>query len=148
MTDIIVILACSACGFAIGKYFERRIRGKARFFDDLNRYAALFRVNVQGRQLEADLFNSQFAENCGKEFGAYLNGGKPVCALNAAEKHLLEDFFNCLKAVSSAEMLKQMDIYSQRFGELSAKYTAEAGKAAIFPKLGALLGAMSGIVLI
>ena len=148
MLDIVIIIACSLCGFAVGKYLEKRIRNKNSFFVDLNKYIASFRINVDGRQLERDLFNAEFSESCGDGFREYLKGGKLKCKLSAPEQKEIKDFFENLGEVSSVELKKNLDYYSYVFSEKSKLIAEQSNKASVYVKLGILLGVMAGILLI
>ena len=148
MTDIVVILACSLCGFAIGKFLERLICGKAAFFSDVNRYLTLFVVNIDGRQLEIDAFNKDFKTSCGSAFAEYLDGGKMRLKLSQSEKKELKSFFDDLSAVSSQDLKKQIECHKAFFAVREKIYSEQASKASVYSKLGILLGVMVGIVLV
>lgn len=148
MTDIIVLLACAFCGFAVGKYLERRVRCKKAFFEDANKYIELFKVNISGRQLEVNAFNEEFGKNYSGAFAEYVKGVKGKFNLTSTEKLLLDNFFQCLNAVSSQELQKQLDFNARPVKELAVKYSEQSSKASIYPKLGLLMGVMAGIVLI
>lgn len=148
MIDIIVVIACTLCGFVIGKYMERQVRAKAAFFADVSKYLSLFCLNIDGRQLEVGVFNREFAENCSAPFAEYLTTGKTRCRLSSAEKVEVKSLFEGLGAVSSRELKKQLDYRSVYFEEQNKKYSEQSSKASIYPKLGILLGVMAGIVLI
>ena len=70
------VLSFSLNGFALGKFFEKRICAKARFYQDLAAYTVLLKDNVVGRQLELSNFNESFVQNCGETFGSYLLNGE------------------------------------------------------------------------
>ncbi len=148
MIDIVVLVACTLCGYVIGKYFEKQIRIKSAFFFDVNKYLSLFEVNIDGRQLEIDEFNKEFAENCSAAFLEYLGSGKTKCRLSTIEKKELKLLFDSFEAVSSQELKKQISFQRYFFTEQNNRYSEQASKASIYPKLGILLGVMVGIVLI
>lgn len=148
MLDIVVIIVCSLCGFAIGKYVERRVKAKSDFLSDLVRYTELFRLNIDGRQVELDKFNKEFAENCSVAFREYLTDGKIRCGLSNAEKTSLKNFYDNIGAVGSRELKSHIDYYSAIFSSQNKSATEQASKASVYVKLGILLGVMVGIVLI
>lgn len=148
MTDIIVIIICSLCGFALGKYFEKRVKGRASFFDDLCKYISRFKVNLSGRQLERRQFDEEFAAECGTVFAEYLLNGKFRCSLTKEEKRLAEQFFGGLDAVNTEELKKHLDYYGYLTERQAESVSQKASKASVYPKLGILSGVMIGIVLI
>ncbi len=148
MTDIVIVIACSLCGFALGKYLEKRIRDKSSFYADLNRYISQFKVNIDGRQVELQTFNAVFCQSCGTTFGEYLMGNKLKCRLSNTERKTVKDFFDNISAVSSDELKRHLEYYSDIFAAESKRISEEAVKSSIYAKLGILLGVMAGIILV
>ena len=148
MTDIVAIIACALCGFALGKYFERRVRSKFMFCSDLCKYLALFKVNLDVRQLEIDKFNKDFCANCSEVFCEYIEKGKTRCSLNTREQNYVKTFFEGLNAVSTHELKKHVDYYEAIFADMNKEANDQARRASVYVKLGILLGVMVGIVLI
>lgn len=62
MTDIIILIACILCGFISGKYIERQIKIKGKFYEDLRRYISVLKENLSGRQLELDSLNKAYSK--------------------------------------------------------------------------------------
>ena len=148
MLDIIILIACTLCGFALGKYLERRIKRKGEFYSDLNRYTALLKVNIEGRQVELSTFNSEFASNCSLTFREYLQNRKLKCSLSSVQKNDVKNFFDNLDCASSQELTKHIDYYSTLFAAEGKQVSEkEVAKSSIYVKLGILLGVMVGIVL-
>ena len=148
MIDIIILIACALCGFACGKYLERRVKRKGEFYNDLNRYLTLFKVNVEGRQVELSTFNSEFVANCSNTFREYLQNGKLKCSLSAMQKSDVTNFFDNLNCVSSQELTKHIEYYGALFSAEGKQVSEkEVAKASIYARLGILLGVMVGIVL-
>lgn len=148
MLDIIILIACALCGFACGKFLEKRIKRKGEFYSDLNRYVTLLKVNVEGRQVELSTYDAEFCSNCSTTFREYLQNRKLKCSLSSIQKGDVETFFNNLDCVSSQELSKHIDYYGSAFGAESKQVMdKEVAKSSIYVKLGILLGVMVGIVL-
>lgn len=147
MLDIIILIACALCGFAWGKYLEKRVRRKGEFYSDLQRYVTLLKVNVEGKQVELSVFNEEFCQNCSDTFCQYLQEDKLKCALSALQKSNVHSFFDNIGCVSSQELIRHIDYYKTVFETDAKKITDEVSKASIYTKLGILLGVMIGIVL-
>ena len=147
MLDIIILIACALCGFACGKYLEKRTRRKGEFYSDLQRYITLLKVNVEGRQVELDIFNEEFCKSCSDSFCLYVQEGKIKCSFSKSQKNNVVDFFDNIGCVTSQELIRHIDYYKAVFDADSKKISDEVAKASIYTKLGILLGVMVGIVL-
>ena len=147
MLDIIILIACALCGFACGKFLEKRTRRKGEFYSDLQRYITLLKVNVEGKQVELDDFNKEFCKNCSDSFCQYVQEGKIKCAFSNSQKSNVTAFFDNIGCVSSQELIRHIDYYKAVFEADTKKITEEVSKASIYAKLGILLGVMVGIVL-
>ena len=147
MLNIIILIACALCGFACGKYLEKRTRRKGEFFSDLQRYLSLLKVNVEGKQVELDLFNEEFCQSSSETFCQFVNGGKIKCSLSSLQKNNVNSFFDNIGCVTSQELIRHIDYYKAVFESDAKKISEEVSKASIYPKLGILLGVMVGIVL-
>ena len=147
MLDIIILIACALCGFACGKYLEKRIRCKGGFYSDLQRYVTLLKLNVEGKQVELSDFDDEFCKSCSEVFCQYLQNNKFKCALSASQKSNVNEFFANIGCVSSEELIKHIDYYKAVFDADAKKVSEEVTKASIYTKLGILLGVMVGIVL-
>lgn len=149
MLDIIIIICCVLGGFALGKCFEKGINEKGRFYQDATRYAASLKENVVGRQLEIARFNNDFGKTCGKAFAEYLADGKVKVRLTKLQKDNLSAFFDNLDCASSQELVQHLDYHGKLLtDETKNVLDKEVAKAAIYSKLGMLLGAMLGILLV
>ena len=147
MLDIIILISCALCGFACGKYLEKRVRRKGEFYSDLQRYITLLKVNVEGKQVELSDFNEEFCQNCSVAFSQYVQEGKIKCAFSSVQKSNVESFFDNIGCVSSEELIRHIDYYKAVFETDAKKISEEVSKASIYAKLGILLGVMIGIVL-
>ena len=148
MIDIIVFIGCVLCGYCIGKYIEKCIAVKGLFYQDVRRYTVGLRENVTGRQLELDKFNGEFTQNCSAAFADYLTNGKCKCKLSKNQKKNLLDFFCFLDCVSSVQLSEHLDYYGKILEDDCRQVTEkEASRAGVYGKLGMLLGAMLGIML-
>ena len=149
MLDIIIIICCVLGGFAIGKYIENRINEKGKFFQDATRYTAALKENVNGRQLELAKFNAEFCKSSSKAFGEYLVSGKIRMRLSKAQKDALTALFANLNCASSQELIQHLDYYGRLIcDEAKNIQDKEVAKSSIYSKLGMLLGAMLGILLV
>lgn len=147
MTNIILLIACILCGYACGKYVEKRVKRKGEFFADLYRYAASLKANVDGRRVELDKFNDEFTSGCSSVFRSYLVEGKIKCSLSAVQKSNITNFFRNLSCASSKELTEHLEYFSTQFeSESKVIFENEVSKASVYVKLGILLGAMIGIV--
>lgn len=147
MLDIIILIACSLCGFASGKYLEKRIKRKGEFYSDLQRYVTLLKVNIEGKQVELDCFNEEFCISSSDVFSEFLLEGKIKCALTSSQKSNVVAFFDNIGCVTSQELTRHIDFYKAVFDTDAKKIYEESTKASIYAKLGILLGVMIGIVL-
>ena len=148
MINIIILIACTLCGFACGKYLEKRVKRKGEFYNDLARYVMLLKINVEGRKLEIGKFNEEFSAQCSQTFSDYLFEGKIKCSLNAIQKGNLTKFFANLSCGSSDELSKHIDYYSVLINaDAKQVIDGEVAKASVYVKLGILFGMMVGIVL-
>ena len=147
MLDIIILIACALCGFVCGKYLEKRVKRKGEFYSDLNRYVALLKVNVEGRQVEMSTFDSEFTSNCSPTFCEYLQNRKWKCSLTSAQKSEVANFFDNMDCVSSQQLQKHIEYYASLFEASKQTIEQDVAKSSIYVKLGILLGVMVGIVL-
>lgn len=147
MLDIIILIACALCGFACGKYLEKRIKRTGAFYSDLQRYVALLKVNVEGRQVALSDFDEDFCQSCSEPFAQYVLEGKIKCALTSAQKGNVTAFFDNLGCISSQELIRHIDYYKVVFESDAKRVSDDVAKAFIYTKLGILLGVMVGIVL-
>ena len=147
MIDIIILIACTLCGFACGKYLEKRVKRKGEFYSDLTRYVMLLKINVDGRKLEIAQFNSEFTSQCSQAFADFLCDTKVRCGLNAMQKSNVAKFFDNLSCGSSEEMAKHIDYHSAILSSDAKQATDEVAKSSVYVKLGVLFGLMVGIVL-
>ena len=148
MIDIIILIACTLCGFACGKYLEKRIKCKGEFYADLSRYIMLLKINVEGRKLEIGKFNEEFCTQCGQAFANFLANGKIGCSLNSIQKSNVTKFFDNLSCGSSDELGKHIDYYSALISADGKLAENEVAKSSVYVKLGILFGMMVGIVLL
>ena len=147
MLDIIILITCALCGYACGKYLEKRIKRKGEFYSDLIRYVTLLKVNVEGKQVELYAFNEEFCQNCSEVFCHYIREGKLQRTFSAVQKSSVVAFFDNIGCVSSEELIRHIDYYKTVFEIDGKKISAEVDKSSIYAKLGILLGVMVGIVL-
>lgn len=149
MLDIIIIICCISGGFALGKFVERRLGDKGRFYKDLTRYVLSLKENVGGRQLELAKFNEEFAQSCSKPFADYLLLGRLNVSLTKAQREDLRLFFDNLDCVSSQALLRHLECQGKILtAECDEVLSKETSKASVYGKLGMLLGAMLGILLV
>lgn len=147
MTNIILLIACILCGYACGKYIEKRVKRKGEFFTDLHRYVSLLKANVDGRRVELNKFNEEFASNCSSVFHTYLDECKIKCNVSSVQKSNITKFFENLSCASSKELSEHLEYYGAQFeADSKAVSENEVAKASVYVKLGILLGAMIGIV--
>ena len=147
MIDIIILIACTLCGLACGKYLEKRIKRKGEFYNDLTRYVSLLKINVQGRKLELARFNQEFCTQCSQVFADYLRDGKVRFSLNSLQKSNVSKFFDNLSCSSSTELYNHIDFCGNVLSADAKQAESEVAKASVYVKLGLLLGLMVGIVL-
>ena len=147
MLDIIILILCTLCGFACGKFLEKRIKRKGEFYTDLLRYVTLFKLNVEGKLIELATFNEQFCQNCSASFAQYIQEGKIKCAFTSLQKGNITSFFNNTGCVSSEELIRHIDYYKAVFETDAKQISEQVAKSSIYTKLGILLGVMVGIVL-
>lgn len=147
MIDIIILIACTLCGFVCGKYVEKRAKRKGEFYSDLIKYLTLLKINVDGRKLELNDFNADFATQCSKTFAEYLQFRKLRCSLSSIQKSNLDKFFDNLSCASSTELNKHIEYSSSVLSNDAQQIESEVAKASVYVKLGLLLGLMAGIVL-
>lgn len=149
MINIIIIIVCALCGFLLGRAIQRNVAQKCDFYKDLSRYVDLFKINVTGKQIELAQFNANFAENCSNVFSQYLSVGKFPMRLATREKQDIAVFFDGVASFGSAELIKHLDYYSNIFARISkSAMEVELKRAALYSKLGILLGVMIGILFI
>jgi len=149
MIDIIIIICCVLGGFALGKYVENRIGEKGKFYQDLTRYTVALKDNVSGRQLELSKFNDEFCASCSKVFAEFLSTGKIKLRLSKSEKKNIDAFFDNLNCASSQALVQHIDYQGKILTENADDViNKQVAKASIYSKLGMLLGAMLGILLV
>lgn len=149
MIDIIIIICSVLGGFALGKFFEKKIVAKGKFYRDLLRYVATLKENVSGRQLELRKFNEEFAKTCGKPFAEYVLTGKLSLRLSKAQQSNVSALFNNLDCASSQELLQHLEYQGGILADEGKEVCDnEVSKASIYSKLGMLLGAMLGILFV
>ena len=149
MTDILIVICCILGGFALGKFIEKQICIKGKFYQDLNKYVALLKDNVNGRQLELAKFNEEFVKRSGTVFAEFLENGKLKLHLSKSQKNNVSAFFDNLDCASSQALIEHINFHSGLLSD-DAKTVLEneVAKSSIYGKLGMLLGAMLGILLI
>lgn len=148
MIDIVVLIGCSMCGFAVGMYIVRRNRAQSAFYSDLTKYVELFGLNIESKQIPLNVFNENFATTCGSTFADYLMHNKLQIRLSSVQKKDVESFFNDLGALGSMELSNHVLYYNTIFSSQAKETSDKSSKAAVYPRLGVLLGVMVGILLI
>ena len=150
MIDIIIVICCILAGFALGKFIERRINEKGKFYRDLNSYVSLLKDNVTGQQLEIETFNKKIATNSSsKVFADYIQSHELKIGLTKSQKSNLTGFFDNLDCASSQALLDHLNYYEKILEDDAQKVLQQdVAKASIYSKLGMLLGAMLGILLV
>lgn len=149
MLDIIIIICCVLGGFALGKFLENKVGEKGKFYKDLTRYVAALKENVSGRQLEIAKFNDEFAKSCSKPFANYLQTSKLNLTLKKSQKENITFFFDNLDCASSQALIQHLDYQGKiLIDDGKEVLDKEVVKASIYSKLGMLLGAMLGILLV
>lgn len=147
MTNIIILFCTILAGFLVGKHFELREAQKYLFFCDLKKYVALLKTNVNGRRLELSVFNSEFAKSSSTVFVGYLADKQLPSFLNKSQKQLVQSFFDGLSAVTSLQLLANLDYFEQLISAEFSAISAKVGNRQICIKLGILAGVMVGILL-
>lgn len=149
MIDIIIIICCILVGFALGKFLERKVLEKGKFYQDLCAYVSLLKDNITGRQLQLSAFNESFAlNNSSKAFADYLLKREVKVHMTKLQRESLTAFFN-MDCVSSQAFVEHINYYEKILTEDAQKVLqGEVAKASIYYKLGMLLGAMVGILLV
>lgn len=149
MIDIIIVIGCILGGFVIGKFFERRISEKGAFYKDLTRYLSLLKDNVNGKQLELSGFNEEFSKNCGRSFADFIATKQLKLKIAKPQKDNISSFFDHLDCVSSQALVEHINYYGKILADDAEDvFRNEVAKSSIYGKLGMLLGAMLGILLI
>lgn len=148
MLDIIIVIGCSMCGFAVGIYLERRARTQSTFYSDLTKYVELFGLNIEAKQMPLNVFNENFAATSSSVFADYLTQNKLQMRLSSSQKKDIDSFFADLGSLGSQELTKHILYYKGVFASRSKEAADKWSKASIYPKLGVLLGVMVGILLI
>lgn len=150
MIDIVILFCSIVSGILVGSYLQERLQVKRAFCEDLSRYATLLRVNVQSRQKPLRDFNAEFSLNCSKPFAEYICGvEKRNSVLSKQDGKTVVAFFDEINCTSADELYKQLEYYQTVFDEFKANVDEQAKrKGGLYVKLGALLGAMIGILLL
>ncbi len=148
MINIIIFFLCSLSGFLIGKFFEKRISEKGEFYRDLQKYVISFEENVEGRMVELSKFNDGFCDGSSESFVLYLKDKKTKIYFSKIQKKNLSAFFDNLSCISSQELLNHLNYFKRVFEEDGKRVNEEVSRANLYSKLGLLLGAMVGILLI
>lgn len=149
MINIICVVCCILTGFAVGKFIEKTVGDKDKFYNDLMLYISELKENVSGRQLELAKFNQEFAKKSSRYFSDFIESGRICVKLSKVQKRNILTFFENLDCSSSQVLIEHINHCSAVLAD-DAKYVAqnEIAKASIYSKLGMLLGAMLGILLI
>lgn len=146
---MIIIICCVLAGFAIGKYIEKRVAEKGKFYQDLTMYVTLLKDNVTGRQLELATFNAEFAKNSGNAFASFILNRELKIHLSKIQKDNLYAFFDNLDCVSSQALVEHINYHGKILENESQKiFQNEVAKSSIYSKLGMLFGAMLGILFV
>ncbi len=150
MTEIVILFCTITCGILVGSYLQERLRAKITFCEDLSRYVSLLRVNVRSRQKCIKDFNAEFSLGCSKIFGEYICGvEKQNAVLSKQDRKTLSTFLKEINCMSADELNKQLEYYQKVFDELKINIEQQAKqKSGLYIKLGALIGAMIGILLL
>ncbi len=147
MTNIIMLFCTILAGFFVGKHFEKREAQKGMFFCDLKKYVALLKTNVGGRRLELSVFNGEFSQSSSIGFANYLADKQLPSFLNKNQKQLVQSFFDSLSAVTSLQLLANLDYYQELISAEFSAISAKVNSRQICVKLGVLAGVMVGILL-
>ena len=149
MIDILIIIGCTLIGYLLGKYIERKIFDKGKFYQDLTSYVMLLKDNVNGRQLELSSFNLEYSQGSGKIFSDFLLNNNLKSHLSKTQKDNLTAFFSKLDCVSSQALIEHIDYYGKILNDDAQNVLQnEVAKSSIYAKLGMLLGAMVGILFV
>lgn len=147
MINIITLFCTILAGFLVGKHFEKREAQKGLFFCDFKKYVTLLKTNVSGRRLELSTFNDEFSKSSSTVFAVYLTDKQLPSCLNKNQKQLVQSFFNSLSAVTSSQLLANLDYYEQLISTEFSNVSTKVNNRQICVKLGVLVGVMVGILL-
>ena len=149
MTDILLLICSIFVGLLLGLFLQRREKEANEFVKDLSSYVQILRLNLDTKRRPIKEINKEFMDSCGKGFKLFLQA--PYSTKIPVDKQLRTDvimFVDGLRCDSSAELVKHLDYYGTLFSLRSDKVDNEAKKkSGLFVKLGLLLGAMVGILL-
>ncbi len=145
MTNIILLICCILGGFLLGRFLQKRVLARNDMFTNLVKYVAELKLNVNGKQVELDKFNTQFGESCSDVFRCYLTD-KKSSTLSERQKKMVDDFFANLNCTSGNQLLQHLEFYEKQFNTELETTSSEAKKSSVYVKIGLLLGAMVGIL--
>lgn len=149
MINIILLICCILAGFALGKFLERKASEKGRFYQDLTSYITRLKDNVNGRQLELKNFNDEFTKSCGGTFANFLLNNRAKVRLTKSQRNNLTQFHDNLDCISSKALVEHLDYYGKILSDDAQDVMKnEVAKSSVYAKLGMLLGAILGILLI
>ena len=145
MTHIIILLCCILCGFLVGRFLQKQVIVRNQMYLDLQKYFSALKLNVGGRQLELNKFNSDFSATCSGAFCAVLQHNK-YPHMKAHKRKTVQDFFANLNCASSSQLLQHLEFYEAQIRPDAEQSTEDAKKSSVYVKIGILLGAMVGIL--
>lgn len=149
MLDIIIIICCIMAGFAIGKFLERKVNEKGKFYQDLIVYIALLKDNISSKQLELGKFNQEYTLKCSKTFADFITNKELKIRLSKMQRDNINALFDNLDCVSTRALEEHLEFNGSILGnDCNNVMQNEVAKSAMFSKLGMLLGAMLGILLV
>ena len=155
MIDIVVLILCVFVGFVLGRRSERMLFNKERLFTSMHDFARNLLYNARYTKLPLKEFVENYNAGNGAEvFSQCVDRyfyGKDIAIsakLTAQQQKYIEDFWHNLSALNTEQFVGHVEYYGNYFADQSEKLRKEcADKASLGPKLGILIGAIVGLML-
>lgn len=148
MTDIILLICCILAGFFVGRYTQSVINTKNLFYLDTLKYIENLQINIKTKQIGIPSFNQEYSKICTSEFKAFLFDNKIEVHLSRAERKNILSLTNTMLDTSSDTLYSNLSFVSKLINDdYQLFYNSNFLKSKVYDKIGLLLGAIVGILL-
>ena len=148
MTDIIVLICCILGGFFVGRYTQSVINAKNQFYLDTLKYIENLQINIKTKQIGISSFNQEYSKICTSEFKAFLLDNKIEVRLSRAERKNILSLTNTMLDTSSDTLFSNLSFVSKLINDdYQLFYNSKFLKSKVYDKIGLLVGAIVGILL-
>lgn len=127
---------------------QSAINAKNLFYLDTLKYIENLQINIKTKQIGISLFNQEYSKICTSEFKAFLLDNKIEVRLSRAERKNILSLTNTMLDTSSDSLYSNLSFVSKQINDdYQLFYNSMFLKSKVYDKIGLLVGAIVGILL-